>query len=125
MERKVDLTSWSKEVHEANVAKGFYDEPKQFGTLMALITSELSEALEADRHKISADLVHFESLLSEGHDFVSVFRETIKDSVEDEIADALIRILDTAGYLGIDLQKHVDLKLRYNATRAQRHGKSY
>lgn len=125
MENVKDLTSWSKEVHQANVDKGFYEKPKEFGTLLMLITSELAEALEADRHSMTADLNHFNELIDDGHDFVKVFKETVKDSIEDEMADALIRILDTCGYMKIDLQKHVELKLRYNATRAQRHGKKY
>lgn len=125
MEKAKNLTEWSKEIHSANVEKGFYDEPKQFGTQIALIHSELSEALEADRHKIKADLYQFESLMDDGHEFVPTFKETIKDSVEDELADAMIRIMDTCGHLGIDIHKHVELKLRYNGTRAHKHGKNY
>jgi len=125
MENEKNLTDWSKEIHSANVIKGFYDEEKQFGTLIALIHSELSEALEADRHKIKADLYQFESLMDDGYEFVKTFKETIKDSVEDELADAIIRILDTCGKIGIDIHKHVELKLRYNSTRAYKHGKTY
>ena len=125
MERIKNLTEWSKEIHKANVEKGFYEEEKQFGTQIALIHSELSEALEADRHKIKADLYQFESLMEEGNEFVTTFKETVKDSVEDELADAMIRIMDTCGHLGIDIQKHIELKLRYNSTRAHKHGKNY
>lgn len=39
-----------------------------------------------------------------------------------ELGDELIRILDQGEYHGIDLQAVVELKMRYNATRAHRHG---
>lgn len=125
MEKEINLTDLSKRIHKDNVDKGFYEEKKEFGTCIALIHSELSEALEADRHKIKADLYQFESLIDDGSEFVTTFKETIKDSVEDELADAMIRIMDTCGNLGIDIHKHIELKLRYNKTRARKHGKSY
>lgn len=122
----MNLTEKAKEVHKANVDKGFYEgKEKEFGTLLMLITSELSEALDADRLNLRADLNYFESLIKEGNPFKETFKETVKDTVEDELADALIRILDTCGYYGIDIQKHVDLKLKYNSTRERKHGKTY
>jgi NTP pyrophosphatase (non-canonical NTP hydrolase) len=49
----------------------------------------------------------------------------IKDTVEDELADVIIRTLDLCGYLGIDIEKHVELKMRYNESREYKHGKNY
>lgn len=57
--------------------------------------------------------------------FPAYFREHVKDTVEDEIADAIIRLLDLSGYMGIDIDAHVGAKLAYNATRGTRHGKAY
>jgi NTP pyrophosphatase (non-canonical NTP hydrolase) len=42
-----------------------------------------------------------------------------------ELADALIRILDTAEELKIDLAAVIEGKMEYNATRAQMHGKKF
>jgi NTP pyrophosphatase (non-canonical NTP hydrolase) len=53
------------------------------------------------------------------------FQAHVKDSFEDELADALIRILDMCGGLGIDIQRHVEEKLHYNATRERLYGKNY
>lgn len=39
-----------------------------------------------------------------------------------ELADAVIRIMDYCGYKGWDLQKAIEAKVEYNATRAHRHG---
>ena len=120
-----NLTDFSKEVHSANVEKGFYDKPVEVGTHLMLITSELAEALEADRHGISANRASFEALISDGVPFQEAFKECIKDSYEDEIADAMIRLLDHCGYKGIDLEFHVKNKLKYNSNRAKLHGKKY
>jgi NTP pyrophosphatase (non-canonical NTP hydrolase) len=41
---------------------------------------------------------------------------------EEEIADALIRTLDTANAFGVDVAKAVAAKIAYNATRPKLHG---
>ena len=122
----MDLTVFSEEIHEGNKQKGFYNgEKKQLGTMLMLVVSELGEALEADRHSLKADLNYYEGLLNAKHDFQTAFKEAIKDTVEDEIADAIIRLLDMCGYFHIDIQKHINLKLKYNKLRGYRHGKNY
>jgi NTP pyrophosphatase (non-canonical NTP hydrolase) len=45
--------------------------------------------------------------------------------VEDELADAVIRIADMCGAFGIDLERHVVEKLEYNRHRPRTHGKVY
>lgn len=74
--------------------------PETFGTKIALMHSELSEALEGFRKdKMDDHLPH-------------------RKAVEVELADALIRILDTAGALNLDLAGAVMEKLVYNTQRA-------
>jgi len=119
------LTDFSRKIHQNNVEKGFYDERKETGTQLMLVTSELAEALEADRHNIFADKTRFEDDINSGVDFKTAFKNSIKDSYEDEIADAVIRLLDHCGYKGIDIDFHIKQKLRYNKTREHRHGKVY
>ena len=58
-------------------------------------------------------------------EFCNAFRDKIKNTVEDELADALIRLLDLTAALGIDIDKHVRLKRRYNKSRPWKHGKLY
>lgn len=66
---------------------------------IALIHSELSEALEADRKDLMDDkLPH-------------------RHGVEVELADAVIRIFDLAGALDFDIIGAVVEKLKYNQTR--------
>jgi len=53
------------------------------------------------------------------------FTKYLKDTVEDELADAVIRIADLAGYLEINLEEHIKAKMKYNLDRPHKHGKRY
>ena len=122
----MNLSMFAKEIHKANKEKGFYDKPVETGTSLMLITSELSEALEADRHNLRANRLAFEIDIEENNiDFDVAFKTHIKDTYEDEIADAIIRLLDLCGFKGIDIEFHVNNKLRYNSNRKRLHGKAY
>lgn len=86
---------------------GWYKDPatgepikRNFGEVVALMHSELSEALEADRKGLMDDkLPH-------------------RDGREVEFADCIIRILDTAAALGLDVAGAFIEKNRFNKTRA-------
>ena len=106
-----DLNELSKQIYEANKAKGFHEEKHSFEHMACLVISELMEAVEADRKGRIADLDGFnkamehDSRYPEGLDesFEFNFKNHIKDTVEDELCDAVIRLLDTAGALGINI----------------------
>jgi len=133
------LNESAKIIHEGNKKRGFYDNrEKNIGELLMLVVSELGEALEAHRKGVESNLKSFESDLKyAGFDidsefenseipwFVNRFKSTIKDGFEDEIADSVIRLLDICGYLEIDIDRHINLKLAYNSTRPHKHGKNY
>ena len=124
------LNEASQKIHKANKLKGFYEKPREIGTLLMLVVSELSEALEADRKNRHADFETYQTKLNSEPNRVfvkqsSLFQEYIKDTFEDEIADAMIRLFDLCGYMDIDIEKHIDLKLKYNQGRPNKHGKNY
>ena len=107
-----DLNKLSKEVFEANKAKGFHEEEHSVEHMLCLVISELMEAVEADRKGRKADMVKYnEYILAKkeqnekltDEQFSGVFISYIKDSIEDELADAVIRLLDTAGASGVAL----------------------
>lgn len=93
--------------HEMSKSKGWYEgDPPNIPEKLALIHSEVSEALEAYRD--GNQQVFFVGQKPEG--------------LAVELADAVIRIADLCGYLGIDLEDVVALKMAYNAKRPHRHG---
>lgn len=188
------LNRYAKDFHERAVAKGFWDEPRSVGHCLMLAFGELHEAIEADRlgkwAKLDPDTIDTLQRI-EGAPYAQEFLSEVKDTVEDEIADAVKRLLDLLGWmlkdralsetevetdlgvsafyiagemtladalwpilqeacclcgkyahryailyaiksleqlcdrLGIDLMMHIDLKLKYNATRPALHGKKY
>ena len=100
---------------------------KNIGELLMLVVSELGEALEAHRKGKHSDL-KVANMDSEKHTDktrIITFEGCIKDTFEDELADAVIRIADICGYSNIDLEKHIELKMKYNETREYKHGKKY
>jgi len=122
------LNELAKRAHENAVNKGFYEKPLETGTLLMLVVSELSEALEADRKGIYANIERFNKWINEPTSvctFNELFEDSIKDSFQDELADVIIRILDLCGHKGIDIDWHIEQKMRYNETREFKHGKAY
>ncbi len=92
----------SKECHHRAVAKGFWNEMHSVGHYLMLAFGELHEGIEADRKGKWAKLDHdtIDTLQRiEGEPFVKMFLDEVKDTVEDEIADAVIRLLDMLGHL--------------------------
>lgn len=96
------LNRYAKDCHERAVAKGFWDEPHSVGHYLMLVVSELSEAVEADRigkwAKLTPEAVKNLRVVSDGA-FTKAFLWFVKDRVEDEIADAVIRLLDLLGWM--------------------------
>lgn len=114
-----NLTESANEIFEANRAKGFWDSERNVGEMLMLVVSELGEAIEAHRkNQMMADKPR-DIFTNEW------FKENVKDTFEDEIADAVIRLLDMSGGLGIDIGWHINAKLQYNALRPRLHGKTY
>lgn len=74
---------------------------------MALVHSELSEAVEAWR---------------DGQAVSWTDDQGKPQGIASEFADIMIRLGHYATAFGIDLEKEVERKLRYNATRPYRHG---
>ena len=127
------INKLAQEIHEGNKARGFYEGEKNIGEMLCLVHSEISEALEADRKgkyfKQSPNINDFSSdneFNDVGERYWKIeFESSIKDTFEDEIADAIIRLLDLAAFKGIDIESHIKAKMRYNSLRPYKHGKKY
>ena len=86
-----------KQAYETACSKGWHDEERETGTLLALIHSEVSEALEADR-------------------------KGDEENFAEELADVCIRIFDLCGLKEIDLETAILKKMERNKLRSYKHG---
>lgn len=85
---------------------GWYEQKRSNIHELMLVVSELGEAVNADRNGKYANRERFENVLKEFHvPFSYAFNQCIKDTVEDELADAAIRILSMAGFNSADLEE--------------------
>lgn len=96
------LNYYAKKCHNRAVSKGFWDEPHSVGHYLMLAFGELHEAIEADRigkwAKLDPNTIDTLHRI-EGAPYAQEFLRLVKDTVEDEIADAVIRLLDLLGYM--------------------------
>lgn len=95
---KQELNAMRDECYMIACDHGWHDEKLSERHFLCLVISELMEAVEADRKDNHAILEAFEDSRS-----VEDFEYYIKDTVEDELADAAIRILDLAGEVDDDI----------------------
>ena len=100
MERIEDL---AKVAFEENSKKGFWDEDRDVLEALALVNTELSESIEAYRKVKHAELDKVDEA-----NFKESFEQHVKDTVEDELADSLIRMADFYGGMGfVTNEKHI------------------
>ncbi|HLL69091.1 MAG TPA: hypothetical protein VK453_25750 [Micromonosporaceae bacterium] len=108
------ITEMTAEVRAVNEEKGWRTGGNTFGDYIALIHSELSEALEAYRDYRLSDA-------TAGWDYIKD-QPAKPQGVGSEFADVLIRLLDVADIYGIDLAAEYERKITYNRTRSFQHG---
>lgn len=124
----MEINEMVKKAHENAVNHGFWNPPLDFGTAIALIHSELSEALEEERE--GRPMVWYKCNEADGVSTCAPQDETDclskkPEGVAVELADAVIRIADLCGHLGIDLDAAIRMKMAYNECRPYKHGKKF
>lgn len=103
----MDLQKLKQEAFETAKAHGWHDEELPDETYLMLIITEIAEAVQADRKDRHTDIGLFKALLETYANDDAVFKyefEThVKNGVEDELADIIIRCLDYSALRGICL----------------------
>lgn len=107
----MDLQKLSQEAFETAKAHGWHDMERPDETHLMLIMTEIAEAVQADRKDKHAYKDKFLASLKpddDGDMFSMLFGQYIKNSVEDELADIIIRCLDFAALRGVSLDGVTD-----------------
>lgn len=116
----MNLNELRNEAYSIAKANGWHEEEHSDSHWLMLVITEIAEAVQADRKDKHADIASFKEyqtyygsfLLSEETReirFKEDFEAYIKNTVEDELADVMIRCLDLAGLRGFDLREAVKL----------------
>jgi NTP pyrophosphatase (non-canonical NTP hydrolase) len=118
-----------KEAHENAVKHGWWETERSFGEQIALMHSELSEALEEFRNGHNTTEIYTKCKMNEikavGGGGCGVCKNCPVNKPEGipiELADCIIRIFDTCGKYGIDLENALKIKMEYNKNRPYKHG---
>jgi NTP pyrophosphatase (non-canonical NTP hydrolase) len=137
LKRINDMNMLIDRAHQAAVAKGWWDNPKSIAELLALIHSEVSEALEEHRNGRLPDETYYSGKRKTPNQEIIVYGKTpqtktnftgkeincIKpEGIPSELADIVIRVFDMCGFHGIDLVKAIEEKMKYNDSRSYKHG---
>lgn len=148
----MSLNGYAREINRTAREHGFWDKERNFGEMLALMHSELSEALEEHRaskpalyfvatQKNTTDPSRVELLWSEtegllhqdGTPISDSFKREIDNELWDckpegwavELVDCQIRLLDTLQSANVDIDWITRQKMEYNRGRAHKHGKEY
>lgn len=118
---KIDLNALRDRAYKNACEHGFHDTELSNEHCLCLVISELMEAVEADRNdnwnrvskveqfkkrlEISRICQGLDPEISKERGYEITYNECIKGSIDEELADAVIRLLDLYGLRGIDLNE--------------------
>jgi len=124
-DRKGVLQDMTHEIAACNEAHGWNTIERTFGDDVALLHSEVSEALEAWRRwevKDATKRLHSRWDRFLRYCFGRELPSHKPEGIGSELADVLIRLLDTCDRYGVDLAWEFERKVQYNWSRPYRHG---
>ena len=155
----IDLNALRDRAYKTACEHGFHDEELSDAHMLCLVISELMEAVEADRKGKRANVDRYNKKIANSRicqwldpdipkerGYEVAYNETIKGSIEEELADAIstlpvrydglydfpttvndmiMSVFGLACHLDIDLFWHIEQKMQYNELREKMHGKKY
>jgi hypothetical protein len=110
----INLNKWRDRAYKTACEHGFHDKELSNEHLLCLVISELMEAVEADRKgrlgkkcksRFEMEYNRYPALVEEEKRFKCSFEKNVKDSLPDELSDAVIRLLDLAGLRNFNLNR--------------------
>jgi len=115
-----ELNELALTIHSINIEKGFWIKVQtdcDNTRIKLLVVSELFECFEAHRkgktvddyelhgvNELFVNYINFPNEFATKNNFVRNFELHVKDTIEDEIADTMIRLLDYAAFLKVDFE---------------------
>ena len=115
----MNLNELAKEAHQIAVEHGWWEKEPSFGDLVALMHSELSEALE--EYRAGRDMVWYACTEGtpehpcdpkdiydcemSGQEASCAYRSEKPEGIAVELADCIIRILDWAGHENVNMDR--------------------
>ena len=109
----MNLNELRDKAYQCAVAHGWHEENLSDEHFLCLIVGELMKAVETDRKgrlgkkcksRFEMDYNRYPALVEEEKRFKCSFEKNVKDTLPDELSDAVIRLLDLAGFRGISLE---------------------
>ena len=102
----MNLNELRDKAYQCAIAHGFHEEEHSDEHYLCLVISELMEAVEADRKGKKPAIEQFNCGVSyPKNNFKQVYDCCIKGTVDEELADACIRLLDLAGFRNLNLNR--------------------
>ena len=108
----MNLNELRDRAYQNAVAHGWHEKELSNEHWLCLVISELMEAVEADKRGARANVIAYKDMerqvdnvkMPEKEFYNYLYEKTIKGSVEEELADVCIRLLDLAGLRDIDVK---------------------
>ena len=97
----MNYNNLAQEAHENAVKHGFWETKVSNEHCLMLVITEIAEMVEAHRVNRKANTTAYNEMPNKQIGF----EHFIKNTMEDEMADIVIRLADLAGALGVDFTK--------------------
>lgn len=93
------------QINSANALKGFWNQPINYSEKLVLVCTELCEAIDAHRKgRYAGDQITI-NMQTPDIEFKALYEREVKGTIDEELADAAIRLFDFKGRLRIPISE--------------------